>query len=127
MQYVLYTTGFVISFLFPLFRLAGDFGINMIMVLDPLSFLTVFVGSYFLAGSAVSKINNTKHIELWGKLSLNIGFISFFIGLIYMLVSMNSDTHAHSALAYTLIPILYGFVIKYLIVQPYIFCKKNCP
>ena len=127
MQYVLYTIGFVISLLFPLFRLAGDFGIEMTMVLDPVSFLTVFTGSYFLAGSAVSKINNEKHIELWGKLSLNIGLISFFIGLFYMLASMNSGAHAYSALAHTLIPILYGLVIKYLIVRPYIFCKKNCP
>ena len=127
MQYVLYTLGFLISLLLPLFKLAGDFGIEMLMVLDPVSFFTVFAGSYFLAASAVSKINNEKHIELWGKLSLNIGIISFFIGLIYMFASMNSGTYMYSALAHTFIPILYGLVIKYLIVRPYIFCKKNCP
>ena len=98
---------------------------------DVISLAIVVVPSYFLVAAATNSYtfyNNKKSLILFGNLALGFGFIGTILGLIFTLAGMTLEPAAGvdpmaaviSNIAIALITVLYGLLIKYFLVTPWV-------
>jgi len=97
---------------------------------DVISLAIVVVPSYFLVAAATNSYtfyNNKNSLILFGNLALGFGFIGTLLGLIFGLAGMAMPPVAGvdpmavviSNIAIALITVLYGLLVKYLLVTPW--------
>ena len=97
---------------------------------DVISLAIVVVPSYFLVVASTNSYtfyNDKKSLMLFGNLALGFGFIGTLLGLIFGLAGMamppvagvNPMAVVISNIAIALITVLYGLLIKYLLVTPW--------
>ena len=101
-----------------------------------ISLAIVVVPSYFLVAASTNSYtfyNDKKSLMLFGNLALGFGFIGTLIGLIFGLAGMalppvaGVDPMASviSSIAIALITVLYGLLIKYFLVIPWVHSIKE--
>ena len=105
-------------------------GVGMGSLWDLLSLLIVVIPPYFLVAASTNSYtfyNDKKSLILFGNLALGFGFIGTLLGLIFGLAGMamppvagvNPMAVVISNIAIALITVLYGLLIKYLLVTPW--------
>ena len=98
---------------------------------DAISLAIVVVPSYFLVAASTNSYTFYKDkpsLLLFGDLALGFGLIGVILGLIFMLAGMTMPPVAGvdpmaaviSNIAIALITVLYGLLIKYFLVTPWV-------
>ena len=131
MFYVIYILALLIGLYVPSYLVAQSFGFHISGFWDPISLFVTILAPYLFVVSSTSSFsffNNNDHMLLWGDMSLVMGYIGFFIGMIGVLAGMNSFDIVYftSSSAVAMLTILYGLIFKYLVITPWVTCKKNC-
>ena len=117
------------TFLFVLIIACSASGISIFAFIDLLSFFIVVLIPYFLimasSGSIIFFLKKA-HLKAFGNLALAFGFLGFFLGLILTFVGWGQpsapgvDPYSMfgKSLAISLLPILYGIIMKFFIIFP---------
>ena len=133
MFYLVFIFALFVVILFPAWVTAGYFGMPIYSFLDFRSFVVTVFGSYLLVVSGTSNFiffDNDNYMELWGDLSLKIGYICALFNLIFIFPNIDitgiTSKAWGTACSISLVPILYGLIFKYTIITPWVTCKRNC-
>ena len=132
MYYIAYILALSLGFFFPIHLAASAAGISVYTYCDLVSLIVTVGASYLLVAAGTSSFNffsNEKHLELWGNLCLKMGFIGFLMGMISILAGWDGDSDIWMlgvSLAIACCPVLYGLIFKYMIIIPWVTCKRNC-
>ena len=136
MCYVFYAVAIVIGLFYPALLSASHAGLGISALWDLISLLVTVGGSFFLVATAsgtLSFYKDDKFLELWGDLALKMGYIGSVLGLIFVFGGMamppepGVDFMAKlgGSLAVMLITLLYGLIFKYMVITPWIYCRKK--
>ena len=136
MCYVFYGLALVIGFLYPSFLAASGAGLGIMALWDLVSLLIAVGGSFFLVATAsgtLSFYKDDKFLEMWGDLSLKMGYIGAVLGAIFVFGGMalppegGVDPYAKlgGSIAVALIAVLYGLIFKYMVIAPWLGCRKK--
>ena len=117
------------TFLGMLFLACVASGISIFVFIDLISFFIVVLIPYFLmmasSGSMIFFLKKTQ-LKAFANLMLAFGFLGFVLGLILTFASAESLAQVGGApysmfgksIAVSLIPILYGIIMKFFIIFP---------
>jgi flagellar motor component MotA len=136
MCYVFYGLALVIGFIYPAFLSAGGAGLSFGALWDLISLLITVGGSFFLVATAsgtLSFYKDDKFLEMWGDLSLKMGYIGSVLGAIFVLggmalppeVGIDPMAKIGGSLAVALMTILYGLIFKYMVIAPWLGCRRK--
>ena len=131
MFYVIYVLALAMGVYMPMYIISSAGGFSMMLYLDFVSLLVTVGTSYLLVAAGTSSLNffsNDEHMELWGNLCLKMGYISFVFGVVGLLASWDGVSIAlfGTSLAIAAITVLYSLIFKYMIITPWVTCKRNC-
>ena len=136
MCYIFYILALLIGFFFPAYIASSSMGFGLGVFYDLLSFLIVIVASFFLVATASGTLTfykDDKYLEMWGDLGLKMGYIGTFIGFVLVFGGMalppeqGIDPLAKlgGSLAVAMLTLLYGFMFKYMVITPWLGCRKK--
>ena len=136
MCYLYYILALGIGLVFPAFMATSNLGLSIAVFWDLVSLLIVVGASYFLVASSsgtLSFYRSDTYLKMWGDMALKMGYIGTMLGLILILGGMGTpyegdiDPYAKlaSSLAIAIITILYGLVFKFMIIEPYLGCRRQ--
>ena len=136
MCYVFYVLALVVGLLFPSSIAAASAGLSLAALWDLISLLITVGGSFFLVASAsgtLSFYKDDKFLEMWGDLCLKMGYIGSVLGAIFVLAGMAMPPEAGidpmakigGSLAVALMTILYGLIFKYMVIAPWLGCRRK--
>ena len=136
MCYVFYVLALTIGFVFPAFLSAEGAGLSFVALWDLISLLITVGGSFFLVATAsgtLSFYKDDKFLEMWGDLCLKMGYIGSVLGAIFVFAGMAMPPEAGidlmakigGSLAVALMTILYGLIFKYMVIAPWLGCRKK--
>jgi flagellar motor component MotA len=136
MCYVFYVLALTIGFVFPAFLSAEGAGLSFAALWDLISLLITVGGSFFLVATAsgtLSFYKDDKFLDMWGDLCLKMGYIGSVLGAIFAFAGMAMPPEAGidpmakigGSLAVTLITILYGLIFKYMVIAPWLGCRRK--
>ena len=136
MCYVFYAFALIFCLGLPAYIGAISIGLSIGILWDAISFIITIGGSFFLVATAsgtATFYKDNKFLEMWGDLALKMGFIGSFIGWIYMLGGMaqppepgvDAAAKLGAGLAVSLITMLYGLLFKYVLILPWLECRKK--
>ena len=136
MCYVFYVLALTIGFVFPAFLSAEGAGLSFAALWDLISLLITVGGSFCLVATAsgtLSFYKDDKFLEMWGDLSLKMGYIGAVLGAICVFRGMalppegGVDPYAKlgGSIAVALIAVLYGLIFKYMVIAPWLGCRKK--
>ena len=136
MCYVFYVLALTIGFVFPAFLSAEGGGLSFAALWDLISLLITVGGSFFLVATAsgtLSFYKDDRFLEMWGDLSLKMGYIGVVLGAIFVFGGMalppeaGVDPYAKlgGSIAVALIAVLYGLIFKYMVIAPWLGCRKK--
>ena len=131
MFYVIYVLALAMGVYMPMYIISSAGGFSMMLYLDFVSLLVTVGTSYLLVAAGTSSLNffsNDEHMELWGDLCLKMGYISFVFGVVGLLASWDGVPRSlfGTSLAIAAITVLYSLIFKYMIITPWVTCKRNC-
>lgn len=130
MYYIVYALALTAGLFFPGYIVSESIGVSIAMYGDAISLIVTVGASYLFVAAGTSNFNffkNDEHMALWGDMCLRMGFIGFLLGVIGILQGMTSTVYdVGPACAVAILTIFYGAVFKYLIIVPWLTCKKNC-
>ena len=131
MFYVIYVLALAMGVYMPMYMISSAGGFSMMLYLDFVSLLVTVGTSYLLVAAGTSSLNffsNDEHMELWGDLCLKMGYISFVFGVVGLLASWDGVPISlfGTSLAIAAITVLYSLIFKYMIITPWVTCKRNC-
>ena len=131
MFYVIYVLALAMGVYMPMYIISSAGGFSMMLYLDFVSLLVTVGTSYLLVAAGTSSLNffsNDEHMELWGDLCLKMGYISFVFGVVGLLASWDGVPTSlfGTSLAIAAITVLYSLIFKYMIITPWVTCKRNC-
>ena len=130
MFYIIYSLALTIGLIIPAYLVSDSIGVSIGMYCDAISLIVTVGASYLLVAAGTSNFiffSNKEHLELWGELCLKMGYIGFLFGAIGILMGMTStEFSVGPACAIAILTLLYGLVFKYMIIVPWVTCKKNC-
>ena len=103
-------------------------GFSIMGYVDLVSFIIVPIVPYGISVGVTKKFDlDEEGLNLFGDLCIGCALIGTTMGLVSIFYSYQVDTdNLHLSLAIVSITMLYGFMGKYLIAKPMIYCKKNC-
>ena len=136
MCYVFYGLALIIGFAYPATLSASGAGLSAYALWDLVSLLITVGGSFFLVATAsgtLSFYKDDKFLEMWGDLSLKMGYIGAVLGAIFVFGGMalppeaGVDPYAKlgGSIAVALIAVLYGLIFKYMVIAPWLGCRKK--
>ena len=136
MCYIFYVLALVIGFFFPVYIGLSSIGLGFEIFYDLVSLLIVIVGSFFLVATAsgtLSFYKDDKYLEMWGDFALKMGYIGTVLGFVFMLAGMSLPPESGvdpaaklgGSLAVALITLLYGLIFKYMVIGPWLGCRKK--
>ena len=136
MCYVFYVLALTIGFVFPAFLSAQGAGLSFATLWDLISLLITVGASFFLVATASGKLSfykDDKFLDMWGDLSLKMGYIGAVLGVIFVFGGMalppevGVDPYAKlgGSIAVALIAVLYGLIFKYMVIAPWLGCRKK--
>ena len=136
MCYVFYVLALTIGFVFPAFLSSEGAGLSFAALWDLISLLITVGGSFFLVATAsgtLSFYKDDKFLEMWGDLCLKMGYIGSVLGAIFVFAGMAMPPEAGidpmakigGSLAVALMTILYGLIFKYMVIAPWLGCRKK--
>ena len=131
MFYVIYVLALAMGVYMPMYIISSAGGFSIMLYLDFVSLLVTVGTSYLLVAAGTSSLNffsNDEHMELWGDLCLKMGYISFVFGVVGLLASWDGVPRSlfGTSLAIAAITVLYSLIFKYMIITPWVTCKRNC-
>ena len=85
------------------------------------------------ASGTLSFYKDDKFLEMWGDLCLKMGYIGSVLGAIFVLGGMALPPEAGidpmakigGSLAIALMTILYGLIFKYMVIAPWLGCRRK--
>ena len=136
MCYVFYVLALVSGFFFPAYIASTNMGFGLGMFYDLLSLLIVIVGSFFLVATTsgtLSFYKDDKYLEMWGDFALKMGYIGTLIGFVLVLAGMaippetgvDPAAKVGASLAISVLTLLYGLMFKYMLIAPWLGCRKK--
>mgnify|MGYP001212947626 CR=1 FL=1 len=136
MCYIFYVLALIIGFIFPTFLAASGAGLSVVFIWDLVSLLLTVGASFFLVAAASGKLSfykDDKFLEMWGDLCLKMGYIGAVLGFIFVLGGMamppepgvDPSAKLGASLAVALITVLYGLIFKYMVIAPFLGCRKK--
>ena len=136
MCYIFYVMALVIGFFFPAYIASSSMGFGLGVFYDLVSLLIVIAGSFFLVATAsgtLSFYKDDKCLEMWGDFGLKMGYIGTLIGFVLILggmalppeVGIDPAAKLGGSLAVSLLTLLYGLMFKYMVIAPWLGCRKK--
>ena len=136
MCYVFYGLALVVGLVFPTYISADGAGLSLGALWDLISLLMTVVASFFLVATVSGTLSfhkDDKFLEMWGDLCLKMGYIGAVLGAVFMLGGMAVPPAAGvdpiakigGSLAIVLMTILYGLIFKYMVIAPWLGCRKK--
>ena len=136
MGYIYYVLALGSGLVFPIFIASESIGVPFGAFWDSVSFLIVVLAAFFLVATAsgtLSFYKDDKYLEMWGDLGLKMGYIGTVIGFVLILAGMTYppevgvDPMAQlgGSLAIAILTLLYGLVFKYMVIAPWLGCRKK--
>ena len=136
MCYIFYALALGFGLVFPIFIASESVGVPFGAFLDLVSLIIVVLAAFFLVASASGTLlfyKNDKYLEMWGDLGLKMGYIGTVIGFVLILARMEYppevgvDLMAQlgGSLAIAVLTLLYGLIFKYMIIAPWLGCRKK--
>ena len=136
MCYIFYVLALVVGFFFPVSIGLSSVGLGFQVFYDLICLIMVIVGSFFLVATAsgtLSFYKDDKYLEMWGDFGLKMGYIGTLIGFVLALAGMalppesgiDPAAKLGGGLAITILTLLYGLMFKYMVIAPWLGCRKN--
>ena len=115
-----------LCFPFTMYLCASAGGFSIMGYVDLVSFIIDPLVPYGISAGVTKKFDlDEEGLNLFGDLCIGCALIGTTMGLVSIFYSYQAE-NLHLSLAIVSITMLYGFMGKYLIAKPMIYCKKNC-
>ena len=136
MCYAFYALAIFFGVFFPAWFGSDSIGIEIGIFWDAISFFATIVAGFFLTATASGNLffyKDDKYLEMWGDLTLKMAYIASILGLILVLAGMaqppapgvDPAAKIGASLAVASISLLYGLLFKYMVIAPWLGCRKK--